>query len=488
MDYQNNLDFYLTMSRKELQKLCKQHDFPANKSHAQLADSLVSLFKKRNASSAALLENSINSMDGSSRKSFVSEPKANSSKVVTHGLSSGFNEIRDDDRPLYRTGNQIDVIGHMVNPTWGKTVTNALCPSWPANSKGTEDIGYSTFEHCNKGLKSCVAADIKETRTNQILGLECKKANIRSESEKLRGPKNEEHKLIHDAIIDIKTRPTVPMPCEHNKLHEYSMESGFVPSDEICTRTPTLQFFVMSEGGINLSVDLNSGPLEWINSMKDEMCVHQNAKHETWTLTKAISDCPEVDNHMKILPSDDTGMDLQGIEIEQNTGCTNSSLSSVVSENCNSEAYPPDTTVVTSGSSILTSGTVPVCLSVCLVENQVVSSSCAAYSPQNHLVFDTAPCAREGMLLTQDSFDASFMILKGNASPPNASMRSIANEDNGGIYPVTNDGSIPKTACVDFVDVEVKALCNTLNDVPDKDNLPMSKEMQDSVHLSFWSS
>ncbi|URD81979.1 hypothetical protein MUK42_00622 [Musa troglodytarum] len=241
MDYQNNLDFYLTMSRKELQKLCNQHDLPANRSHAQLADSLVSLFKKRNASSAALLENSINSMDRSCRKSFVSEPKASSSKVDTHGLSSGFNEIRGDDRLLYHTGNQIGVIGHMVNPTSGKpqTLTNALCPSWPANSNGTESIGYSTFEHCNKGVKSCVAADIKETRTNQIIGLECNKLNIRSEFENLVRPRNEEQKLIHDDIRDTKTRNTIPMPCEHNNLHEYSMESGFVSSDEISTRTPT---------------------------------------------------------------------------------------------------------------------------------------------------------------------------------------------------------------------------------------------------------
>ncbi|URD81981.1 hypothetical protein MUK42_00622 [Musa troglodytarum] len=237
----------------------------------------------------------------------------------------------------------------------------------------------------------------------------------------------------------------------------------------------------MSEVAINLYVDLKSGPLEWINSMKDEMCVHQNAKHETRTLSKDISDSLEVDNQMKILPSDDTGMDLQGIEVEQNTGCTNSSLSSVVSKNCNSEVYPPDTTVVTSGSSILTSGSVPVFLSVCLEENQVISSSCAAYSAQNHLAFDTAPCVREGMLLTQDSFDASFMMLKVNALPPNVSITSITNEDDGDIYPVTNDGSTPKTACIDFVDVEVKALCNTLNDVPDKNNLPVSKDMQDSV-------
>ncbi|RRT52303.1 hypothetical protein GW17_00023962 [Ensete ventricosum] len=44
MDYQN-LNFYLKKSRKELQKLCKQNDLPANRSHAQLAKSLVSLFK-----------------------------------------------------------------------------------------------------------------------------------------------------------------------------------------------------------------------------------------------------------------------------------------------------------------------------------------------------------------------------------------------------------------------------------------------------------
>ncbi|CAL9117316.1 unnamed protein product [Musa textilis] len=496
MDYQN-LNFYLKKSRKELQKLCKQHDLPANRSHAQLAKSLVSLFKKRNASSASSLEKSTNSKDGISKKSFVSETKvketfisldesagglfgrSNSSMVNIHGRSSTISEIPGESRSLCQTGNQMKLIGHMVNLTSGKPQT------WPANNKGTEGFGSSS-EHCNMGTISCVAADIQEIATNRLHGLECKEASFRSASGKLLDHRNPEEKLTQDAITNSRTCNTVPVPCEHNKPQEYSMESGFVSADEISTRTPSLQFFVMSEEGINLYVDLNSSPLEWINSLKDEVCVHQNAEHhESRTLSKDISGSPE-DDHMKISPSVDSGMHLQCVGVDRNTGCTNSSLSSVVSENCNSEAYPPDTTVVTSGSSVLTSGSVPAGLSGCLEENQVVSSSCAAYSVQNNVAPDIASCPQEGILLTQESIDASFAMVKSNASPPDASTKSIDNKDVGAITPVTTDGFISKTACIDFVGVEDNALSNTLSDAPDKSNLPMSKDIQNSTDTNHY--
>ncbi|URE09238.1 hypothetical protein MUK42_33484 [Musa troglodytarum] len=398
MDYQN-LNFYLKKSIKELQKLCKQHDLPANRSHAQLAKSLVSLFKKRNASSASSLEKSTNSKDGISKKSFVSETKvketfisldesagglfgrSNSSMVNIHGRSSSISEIPGESRSLCQTGNQMKLIGHMVNLTSGKPQT------WPANNKGTEGFGSSS-EHCNMGTISCVAADIQEIATNRLHGLECKRVS--------------EAHLENCWIIEIQS------------------------------------------------------PLEWINSLKDEVCVHQNAEHhESRTLSKDISGSPE-DDHMKISPSVDSGMHLQCVGVDRNTGCTNSSLSSVVSENCNSEAYPPDTTVVTSGSSVLTSGSVPAGLSGCLEENQVVSSSCAAYSVQNNVTPDIASCPQEGILLTQDSIDASFAMVKSNASPPDASTKSIDNKDVGAITPVTTVG------------VEDNALSNTLSDAPDK--------------------
>lgn len=45
MGRQESLEFYLNLSRKELQGLCKGSNLPANRSHVQLAKSLVSHFK-----------------------------------------------------------------------------------------------------------------------------------------------------------------------------------------------------------------------------------------------------------------------------------------------------------------------------------------------------------------------------------------------------------------------------------------------------------
>ncbi|WOL17917.1 hypothetical protein Cni_G26710 [Canna indica] len=485
MGYQESLEFYLKMSRKELQQLCKQHDLPANRSHAQLAKSLFSLSKKRNARSSVSQEKLV---DGSSKNSFL-EPKTkhsvnpseesarglhgslNSSKVDIHGQSFGTNKIPGDDMSPNQAGNQVEVIDHRINITSEKpqTSTKVLCPLSHATNKGAE--GSSTSNCCNMGTRSCNAANIQEFRTNHLLNLESKELGTRSESGNSLRLRNSDQKLIQDVITGNGNCNTALVPSAHNRPHEYSMESGFISGGEISVRIPSLQFFVMSEGGINLYVDLNSSPLEWINSLKDDVCVHQNGEnHESGTVSKDISNSPEVEDHIKISQCADIAMDIQGIGVEQNTGCTNSSLSSVVSENCNSEAYPPDTTAATSGSSVLTSGSAPAGLSRCLEENQVVSSSCEPYAVQNHLPSDIASCPQEGL----DQVHASFEAVKSNAPLPDASMKYTTNMNNGATNPVTIDVVTTKSASADFVGFEENVVSNT-------NNLPLSNKMEDST-------
>ncbi|XP_042450337.1 uncharacterized protein LOC122035041 isoform X1 [Zingiber officinale] len=394
MGFRENLDFYLKMSRKELQQLCKQHDLPANTSHAILANSLASHFQKRNAVLADSLEKSVNFMDGSSKKLFASEPITKKTVPCPDELTTG------NRRLFCQLGSKSEINGptDSIMNEKPETVTKVLCPLWPVNSK--------------------------------------------------------EQKCIQGAV-----------PCGHSRPHEYSMESGLVSGNEISTRSPPFQFFVMSEGGIDLFVDLNSSPLELINSLKENVCVHQNTQyHESMAPPEYISNSPEVDEHMKITPSVDTGMNLNGIEVEKNTGCTNSSLSSVVSENSNSEAYPPDTTAATSGSFFLVSNTVPVGSLGFLEENQVVSSSCAAYTVQNHLASHMASCPPEG----QETAIVSFAMVRSNASLPVMPLQSVSNMDNGVNNPVT-------------VGVEVETLYDTVSDVADKDNLTTRKEISDNI-------
>ncbi|KAG6473988.1 hypothetical protein ZIOFF_067908 [Zingiber officinale] len=431
MGFLENLEFYLKMSRKELQQLCKQNDLPANRSHSQLAKSLVSHLQKRNAVLVASLEKSVYFMDGSSKKPFASE------SITKQTINCPVESTTGDKRLLCQLDSEKEVTESLVNITNEKpeTVTKVFCPLWPANSKGMESFSCSIFNYCNMGMRSYNVAEAQEVRTNQLLDL------------------------------------------RHDRPHEYSMESGFVSGDEILTRIPPFQFFVMSEGGIDLFVDLSSSPLDWINSLKDDVCVHQNAKlHESMAPSKDISNLPEADDHMNISPSVNTGLNLNDIEIERNSGCTNSSLSSVVSENCNSEAYPPDTTVATSGSSVLISGSVPAGSSGLLEEIQVVSS-CAPYTVQNHMASRIASCPPE----EQESAIVSFAMAKSNASLSNMPLQSAADMGNGVSNPVAVGDCTPKTASVNFVDCEVEAPYNTESDVADKDNLASAKEMADNI-------
>nr|XP_010907689.1 uncharacterized protein LOC105034295 isoform X2 [Elaeis guineensis] len=496
MGYRENLEFYFNLSRKELQVLCKSHNLPANRSNSQLAKSLALFLRKENAASSMLrplvpesnAKETVNPLEETTRGAFE---KSNSSRIDNHGLASGINRKLNDDQPHSRTRNQMESGSHLIGQTSEKaydTAANVVC-SYPINIETMEGFGSSTSEPSDMGAISQVAAEIHHITAVPELHFDSNYVAFMNGSRKALELRSCGQKLPIHAVTNAGTSNMTP--CGHKRAGDCSRESGFVSSDETSTKVlPSLQFFVMSEKGINLYVDLNHSPSEWINSLKDEVCIHPEAQnHESKTISTCISGLADADEHMKISPSGSTGICIQTNGAEKNTGCTNSSFSSVVSENCQSEACPQDATVVTSRVSVLTSSSIPVETSGSLEANQVVSSSCVTNSDvHDHMASDTTSCPRDEQVLHHDSGDASFRIDKSSSSIPDTSIKSVGNIDSsldGNSKPETDECCTLKIASADFNNVEAGALDKPMNGICRRNNVLISNGMQDSVEASY---
>lgn len=492
MGHQENLEFYFNLPRKELQGLCKQHNLPANRSNAQLAKSLASFLRKGNATSSkerSLMPQSnaketVNPLVETTRGGF----EKSNFRIDNHGLISGINRNLSEDQPRSHMGNQLKSSSHLISQTSEKaynTTANVVCP-YPINNETMEGFGSSTSEPGDMGAISQVGAEIHHITTVP------QHFDSNHVASKNRSWKSSElscgQKLLTHVVTDTGTSNMTLVPLGHKRAGDCSRDSGFASTVRISTKvTPSLQFLATSKDGINLYVDLNSSPSEWINSLNDGVRIHPKAQnHESRTPSMRNRGLADADEQMKISPSGSTGLCLQSNVVEKNTGCTNSSLSLVVSENCQSEACPPDATVVTSRASALTLSSIPIKISGFLEGNQVVSSSCVTNS--ENMASDSASCPLDEQVLHQVSDDASFRIDKGSSLMPDTSLRSVGNIDvslDGNGKPETDERCTLKIPSADFNNVEACALDKTLNNICGKDNLLTSDGMQDCMEVSY---
>ncbi|XP_038970449.1 uncharacterized protein LOC103706020 isoform X1 [Phoenix dactylifera] len=502
MAYQENLEFYFNLSRRELQGLCKKHNLPANRSHAQLAKSLASFLRKENATSSkerssvpkSNAKETVDPLEETVKNFVGAFEKTNSSRTDSCGLAPGINRKLSDDQLHSHLGKQLKSSSLLISQSSEKaynTAANVVYP-YPITDGTKEGFGSSNSEPGDMGTGSQVAAGIRDITT--LSQLHCDNNHVASKngsqkSSELRGCGQ---KLPTHAVTNTRTSNTTLVPSGHKRAGAYSRESRFMSSDETSPKAPpSLQFFVMSEEGINLYIDLNSSPSEWINSLKDKMCIHPKAQdHESETLPAHIRGLADADEHTKISPPGSTGICLQSSGMEKNTGCTDSSLGSVVSANCQTEACPPDAIVVTSRDSVLTSSSIPVEISGFLERNQVVSSSCVTNSDvYDHMASDIASCPRDEQVLHQDSDDASFRIDKSSSSVPDISLKSVDNVDtslDGNRKPETDECCTLKIVSADFNNGEPNALDNTLNSICRTSSLPIiSDGIQDNVGASY---
>lgn len=299
-----------------------------------------------------------------------------------------------------------------------------ICAS---NSEREEGFGFSVSGLGGMYVKSSVAVDVHASKARQH-GSCCHDEIFKKEALKFSTVRNHGHKLSIDVVSNSDTHLT---SSGQPRTSHCSTKVGFLSSYANSSKeNPSFEFFVVSEEGVNLYVDLNSIPSEWITSLKDEVCIDQRLQHQSLGSLSNFPRClPDAGKHTKASPSENSELNLQINGVERNTGCTNSSLCSVVSENCQSEVYPLDATVASSGSFIITASGNQVETPGHLERTKGLSSPCVESSNfGNSKIVDDIFSSQEQTLIHQDSIDASFRTVQSNASVRDVSTKSSADE------------------------------------------------------------
>ncbi|PKA55792.1 hypothetical protein AXF42_Ash012084 [Apostasia shenzhenica] len=294
MDYQDNLALYLNLSRKELQALCKKNNLPANRSTTQLAKSVASYLKRKASYPSPLNKRPSNAMEASSCKSYSPDTK-------TQGEPASGEFGRTINSPEC----DADILPSIIKEK-GREKGSGDMPKFDFESKlGNADfMGHEILDKpCDSGANTfqvCISNNVSA----EVFGCSSSVRNT-------------------DALH----------PSGQPRLLESSTKVGFLSSSDSHTKsTPSFEFFVMSNEGINLYIDLDSSPSNWIKNLKDEVRINQKMQHQSSMFSasyaQGFSDPYE---NMKPLPLSSLGLKLHSNDEERNTACTNSSLSSFVS-------------------------------------------------------------------------------------------------------------------------------------------------------------
>ncbi|KAM3750348.1 hypothetical protein ACB098_04G030400 [Castanea mollissima] len=242
MANKENEDFYYNLPRKELQSLCKKYGLPANRSHSELATLLISYLENKSLNSKSSVER-VGGING------ASPPTSSIPQLQPGALFNPAGDARKDGngfilclREEDKKGNCSQNIKYHDKDAFGGSVCHL------------KEMSHShiVFQHEKSGLNH--NETLGECPGNTFLGF-------------ARDGTVEDMPQIKYSNIDVDACPV------ENAIAASIIKSPRVPS-------ASFEFYVMSEEGINLYVDLNSSPSEWTKRFKNEVyiCegVHRN--------------------------------------------------------------------------------------------------------------------------------------------------------------------------------------------------------------------
>ncbi|XP_077229337.1 uncharacterized protein LOC143862217 [Tasmannia lanceolata] len=357
-------DFYLNLSRKELQGLCKKHGLPANRSKSHLVNLLVSFFKGKNASPATSGEERPSDfVEGSPLASCMSDlkPKATmnssgetikdivvhkrnveASDVDSYGPSRRSKEKVGYDKVQSRTGNRVETSSQMEAETSDKVSdgsADVVCN--PANNGTTEGFGCSTSDPRTVDMQHVAPTHPRDITARLQVGCDENGVNYRKYN---------------------------PLNCNSNseidnlqQIHSRNIKVGS-SNDNRMEVPPSFQFFVRSDEGINLCVDLSSSPSNWVKSLKDEVCMQQRMNpSKSRVLHQELRLLGDNVEHMKILVKyPETSLQTKESECNIDSRAIKSPVRSTVIQDCNSGAYHLESANEPLRSSAITSNGFPV--------------------------------------------------------------------------------------------------------------------------------
>ncbi|XP_012065159.1 uncharacterized protein LOC105628378 isoform X2 [Jatropha curcas] len=252
-------EFFHSLSRKELQSLCKKYGLPARKSSSEMAESLFSSFQKKDLSLAPLGK----SLGG------IQEVL-----LPPSSLTDFHNEV-----PLNATGN---VIKDSIRPR---------SFSSEDGKKGNKSI------KCNE-LESCV-----ELRTYA-------KEGFGGSVNYFQGASQSQFVSQCAGIGFFHKEPSASLIHRVEETHQFlggginigvSPKENASPAINTCTKAPSsFEFYVSSEEGIKLCVDLDSSPLDWIKKYQNQVSLCNNVGNaKSRSLHQELGCIGESDKQMK---------------------------------------------------------------------------------------------------------------------------------------------------------------------------------------------
>lgn len=93
------------------------------------------------------------------------------------------------------------------------------------------------------------------------------------------------HCSLNPGSAKLESISTHPLKSRKNIPGKQVIENDLASSDGMPVEVPSasFQFYVRSEEGINLCVDLKSTPSDWISSLKDKVSIYQNVQKDNFS-------------------------------------------------------------------------------------------------------------------------------------------------------------------------------------------------------------
>ncbi|XVF65559.1 hypothetical protein PTKIN_Ptkin09bG0258600 [Pterospermum kingtungense] len=369
---ENNEDegFFNSLSRKELQSLCKQYGLPANRSSSDMAKSLSSYLENQRLGSMSARE--------------------------------GFYGIQEAELPLsvklqLQSGAQVNSFMDTGEDCYGLI----SCPADRCNGRNYSQAAKPNALGCCTGQKFC---DKDGYSGDSVIFQQTPQSQFATQCDDC-GSKNKEFPTIcfNRNCLSLRDGMMNDMPQIEQKdtnIDACSNETAFHSSINTPIASPSFQFHVSSEEGINLFVDLNSNPSEWVEKLKSEVSICQNMSHsKSQTFHNELGHFGESSTQTK----NSFQLEVDAWRIKDGHMHSGLMPSLIIKENNPLQLDHPNGDIVSLGSTVMTQGATAVEVSEHLEGDQGLTLSKAPPGSQEQIIFSGASSTKDGRLITLDS-------------------------------------------------------------------------------------
>ncbi|XP_022761660.1 uncharacterized protein LOC111307754 isoform X1 [Durio zibethinus] len=364
--------FNHSLSRKELQSVCKKYGLPANRSSSDMAKSLASYLENQR----------LGSMTAEERLYGTQEDGLPLSLKLQLQPEASLNSFRDAGKDCYGL---------------------ISCPIDRCN-----EGNYSQAVECN-ALGCCTVDKFyhKDGYGGGSIFSQQRPQSLFVSQYNDNDFKNKEFPTLcvnRNCLSLTRDRRMNDMPqAEHKDMNVAACfnETTFPSSINAPSVSPSsFQFHVSSEEGINLYVDLNSNPSEWVEKLKSEVSICQNMSHSKFqTFHKELGRFEESSKQMKSCFQ--LNIDAEKIK----DGHMHSGLppSLIIKENNSLHLDHPGGNDGSLGSTVMTKCARAVDGSEHLEGDQVLALFKSNSDSQEQIISAGTSCAKDGCLITLDS-------------------------------------------------------------------------------------